>query len=165
MQDTNLPAHSFDCIIDKGLMDSLLCGVKGSEAVENYIQEVERLLTPDGIFICITYGEPAERLKYLEVYDIDSPLFTPWYTDVVGIGLYLLCLLSLPYSPCHALTAKPLESEREELDMDDPNSMYFVYMCRMEPRLEKQKELRKKKQKKLAKLARERKRKTYLNPL
>ena len=40
MQDTNLPEKSFDCIIDKGLLDSLLCGVKGSEAVENYIQEV-----------------------------------------------------------------------------------------------------------------------------
>ena len=40
MQDTNLPEHSFDCIIDKGLLDSLLCGVKGSEAVENYIREV-----------------------------------------------------------------------------------------------------------------------------
>jgi hypothetical protein len=40
MQDTNLPEHTFDCIIDKGLLDSLLCGVKGSEAVENYIREV-----------------------------------------------------------------------------------------------------------------------------
>jgi hypothetical protein len=58
-----------------------------------------------------------------------------------------------------------LESEREELDMDDPESMYFIYLCRKEPRLEKQKELRKKKQKKMAKLARERKRKNHLNPL
>ncbi len=159
MTDTNLPADSFDCIIDKGLLDALLCGVKGTETVENYIQEIERLLTPEGIFICITHGEPNDRLKYLEVYDIDSPLFTPWYTDVIGIRESKFSNSSLIFS------AKPLESEKEELDMDDPNSMYYVYLCRMEPRLQKQKELRKKKQKKMARLARERRRKNHLNPL
>ncbi|CAE7683463.1 Eef1akmt4, partial [Symbiodinium microadriaticum] len=85
MQDTNLPKESFDCIIDKGLMDSILCDLKGEEGVQNLVREVERLLTPDGIFICISHAGPEDRLQYLEVYDIDSPLFTPWYTDVIGI--------------------------------------------------------------------------------
>lgn len=49
--------------------------------------------------------------------------------------------------------------------MNDPDSMYYIYICRMEVRLQKQKELRKKKQKKMAKLARERRRKNRLNPL
>jgi hypothetical protein len=76
------------------------------------------------------------------------------------VSLLLLSSLISPY-----LLAKPLESEREELDMDDPENMYYVYLCRKEPRLANQKELRKKKQKKMAKLARERKRKNHLNPL
>jgi hypothetical protein len=79
------------------------------------------------------------------------------------VSLLLLSSPSLLVSPY--LLAKPLESEREELDMDDPENMYYVYLCRKEPRLANQKELRKKKQKKMAKLARERKRKNHLNPL
>mmetsp|Transcript_2712 Transcript_2712/g.4075 ORF Transcript_2712/g.4075 Transcript_2712/m.4075 type:complete len:270 (+) Transcript_2712:95-904(+) len=146
MQDSNLPEKSFDCIIDKGLLDAILCNLKGEEAVQNYVSEVERLLTPDGLFICISYGEPEDRLKYLEIYDIDSPLFTPWYTDVIGIQ-------------------KPLENDWEELDPDDPASMYFIYLCRMEKKLAKQKVDRKKQQAKKAKKAKEAKRKGHKNAL
>jgi hypothetical protein len=40
MQDTNIEKQSFDCIIDKGLLDSMICELKGEEAVQNYIKEV-----------------------------------------------------------------------------------------------------------------------------
>ena len=43
MQDTNLPKESFDCIIDKGLMDSILCDLKGEEGVQNLVREVSGL--------------------------------------------------------------------------------------------------------------------------
>ena len=139
MQDTNLDKNSFDCIIDKGLLDSIACNHRSEEAIANYICEVERLLVDDGIFILISMGQPAERLKYVELYDIDLPNFTPWYTDVIAIE-------------------KPLEHDGQELDPDDLNSYYFVYICRVEPKLVKQKKDRVKqlarKKKKMDKLRR-----------
>mmetsp|Transcript_18028 Transcript_18028/g.30167 ORF Transcript_18028/g.30167 Transcript_18028/m.30167 type:complete len:278 (-) Transcript_18028:278-1111(-) len=137
MQDTNLPKDSYDCIIDKGLLDSIICNMQSTTAVANYITEVERLLVEDGIFIVISMGTPDERLKYIEHYDIDVPNFTPWYTDVIAMD-------------------KPRIVESEELDPDDMNSYYFVYICRVEPKLVKQKKDRVKqlaiKKKRLAKL-------------
>ncbi len=41
---------------------------------------------------------------------MDEPGFTPWYIEVQAV-------------------LKPLESELEELDQDDPESMYFIYIC------------------------------------
>ena len=120
MQDTNLPESSFDCILDKGLLDSIACNLQSGEAVANYVSEIERLLVSDGIFICISLGAPDERLKFLEIYDIDLPNFTPWYTDVVAME-------------------KPREYDAQETDEEDMSSYYFVYICRVEPKLVKQK--------------------------
>jgi SAM-dependent methyltransferase len=120
MQDTNLPKDHFDCIIDKGLLDSIVCNMQSGSSVANYIKEVERLLVDDGILIIISLGAPDDRLKYIENYDIDLPNFTPWYTDVIAME-------------------KPREVESEDLDPDDMHSYYFVYICRVEPKLVKQK--------------------------
>lgn len=120
MQDTNLKESSFDCIIDKGLLDSIACNLQSNESIANYITEIERLLVEDGIFICLSMGAPEDRLKYLEIYDIDLPNFTPWYTDVIAME-------------------KPREYDSQEQDEDDMNSYYFVYICRVEPKLVKQK--------------------------
>lgn len=137
MQDSDLEKNSFDCIIDKGLFDSIACNMRSDEAIGNYMAEIERLLVEDGIFIMISMGNPEERLKYIEMYDIDLPNFTPWYTDVVALE-------------------KPRQLESEEFDEDDINSYYFIYLCRVEPKLVKQKKDRVKqlarKKKKLAAL-------------
>jgi hypothetical protein len=63
-----------------------------------------------GVFILISSCNPEGRLHYLEQYDADEPGFTPWYVEVQAV-------------------MKPLEYEAEELDADDPESMYFVYIC------------------------------------
>jgi hypothetical protein len=41
MRDTHLPRSSFDGIIDKALLDSLLCDSSGEIAVQQYLQEVD----------------------------------------------------------------------------------------------------------------------------
>jgi hypothetical protein len=82
MLDTNLPVASFKVIIDKALFDTLLCSTVGATAISQYVFEVDRLLTDDGVFIVISYGNPEQRLHYLEQYDIDEPYYTPWYIEV-----------------------------------------------------------------------------------
>lgn len=116
LTDTNLPAASFNAIIDKALMDTFLCSDVSSSTVAQYVFEVERLLKDDGVFIVISHGNPEQRLQYLEQYDIDEPYYTPWYIDVQAI-------------------VKPKAFDDEELEPDDPDSLYWIYICAMNSEL------------------------------
>ncbi|KAI7754993.1 hypothetical protein M8C21_016357 [Ambrosia artemisiifolia] len=58
-------AGSFDAVIDKGTLDSLLCGNNSKENAGKMLEEVERVLKKDGVYILITYGTPAYRLCLL----------------------------------------------------------------------------------------------------
>jgi EEF1A lysine methyltransferase 4 len=85
MIDTDLPEGIYSAIIDKALFDSLLCSQASSTTVAQYVYEVERLLNDDGVFIIISYGNPEQRLHFLEQYDIDEPHFTPWIVEVQAL--------------------------------------------------------------------------------
>lgn len=42
-----------------------------------------------GVFICISHGEPSERLPFFEHYDLDDLFsFTPWFIEVKPIGIH-----------------------------------------------------------------------------
>jgi hypothetical protein len=127
MTDTDLPEETFGAVIDKALFDSLLCSQTSSTSVAQYVYEVERILNDTGVFIIISYGNPEQRLHYLEQYDIDEPHFTPWIVEVQAL-------------------LKPKIRDDEELDPSDPASMYFIYICR------KSKDLVNKKKVKLGRL-------------
>jgi hypothetical protein len=86
MTDTDLPENSVDAIIDKALLDSLLCSDTGSITVSQYIFEAERLLADTGVLLIISHGNPEDILPFLEQYDIDEPYYTPWLIDVQAIG-------------------------------------------------------------------------------
>ena len=57
---------SFNTVIDKGTLDSVLCGDNSGPNAQKMISEVFRILAPGGHYICITYGDPEHRKKYLE---------------------------------------------------------------------------------------------------
>ena len=57
---------TFNTVIDKGTLDSILCGDNFVPNVQKMISEVFRILAPGGHYICITYGDPEHRKKYLE---------------------------------------------------------------------------------------------------
>lgn len=56
---------SFDSVIDKGTLDSLMCGTDAPFSVSRMINEVNRLLKPGGIYMLITYGDPSVRIPHL----------------------------------------------------------------------------------------------------
>ena len=60
---------SFDIIIDKGTLDSVLCGEGATENIHKALKEVSRVLKPQGTFICVSYGVPEYRLPYFENSD------------------------------------------------------------------------------------------------
>ena len=56
--------HCFDAIIDKGTLDSILCGDSSGPSAEKALREIYRVLNPKGVYIVITYGLPNQRLEY-----------------------------------------------------------------------------------------------------
>lgn len=56
---------SFDCIIDKGTLDAMMCGDDAPHGAYKMLAEVARLMRPGGIYMLITYGAPKERLTLL----------------------------------------------------------------------------------------------------
>jgi ubiquinone/menaquinone biosynthesis C-methylase UbiE len=57
---------SFNTVIDKGTLDSVLCGDNSVPNAQKMIEEVYRILAPGGHYICISYGDPEHRKKHLE---------------------------------------------------------------------------------------------------
>ncbi|KAG7582299.1 S-adenosyl-L-methionine-dependent methyltransferase [Arabidopsis suecica] len=81
---------SFDAVIDKGTLDSILCGSNSRQYSTQMLEEVWRVLKDKGVYILITYGAPIYRLRLfkescswttkLHVIDkslTDQPLETP----------------------------------------------------------------------------------------
>lgn len=46
---------------------------------------MERILTEIGVFIIISYGNPQQRLHFLEQHDLDVPYYTPWTIEVQAL--------------------------------------------------------------------------------
>ncbi|GAB4832490.1 hypothetical protein Ancab_006512 [Ancistrocladus abbreviatus] len=74
----------FDGVIDKGTLDSLMCGTDAPISAARMLGEVCRLLKPGGIYMLITYGDPTVRMPHLnrsvynwkiELYIIPRPGF------------------------------------------------------------------------------------------
>mmetsp|Transcript_55385 Transcript_55385/g.108420 ORF Transcript_55385/g.108420 Transcript_55385/m.108420 type:complete len:223 (+) Transcript_55385:253-921(+) len=59
----------YDCVIDKGTMDSILCGEGSTHNIQTMLREVSRVLKPNGIYIVISYGQPSYRMSYLQRAD------------------------------------------------------------------------------------------------
>ena len=59
--------ESFDIIINKGLLDSILCG-NGSDAnCRSMMQECSRLLDKQhGVMVIVSHGTPGDRLDFLQ---------------------------------------------------------------------------------------------------
>ena len=57
---------TFDSVLDKGTLDSILCGEGSTANVAKYCREVSRVLTEKGVFVVVSYGIPDNRLSYLE---------------------------------------------------------------------------------------------------
>ncbi|KAM0922002.1 hypothetical protein ACQ4PT_006473 [Festuca glaucescens] len=56
---------SFDCVIDKGTLDAMMCGDDAPHGASRMLAEVARITRPGGIYMLITYGAPKERLTLL----------------------------------------------------------------------------------------------------
>ncbi|XP_038719294.1 EEF1A lysine methyltransferase 4 isoform X2 [Tripterygium wilfordii] len=56
---------SFHAVVDKGTLDSILCGNNSRQNAKQMLDEVWRVLKDKGVYILITYGSPTYRLSLL----------------------------------------------------------------------------------------------------
>jgi ubiquinone/menaquinone biosynthesis C-methylase UbiE len=59
----------FQAILDKGTLDSILCGEEAIPIAYKYLREVDRVLSEKGIFICISYGDEEHRINFFKNQD------------------------------------------------------------------------------------------------
>lgn len=95
--------ESFDCVVDKGTMDSILCGEGSTSNTARMLSEVARVLKPGGVFFMVSYGVPDNRLGYLESE-------YPWKVNVSTVS-------------------KPTVSNAALPDSKDANSVHYIYVA------------------------------------
>jgi len=104
MTSLEFPDESFDGVLDKGTLDSILCGEGSTSSVAKVCQEVSRVLKPNGVYFIISYGVPDNRLSYIENADYG------WTVTVHTIP-----------KPTVSATAIP--------DTKDATSVHYIYAC------------------------------------
>lgn len=57
------PDESFNAVIDKGTLDSVLCGEGSTANVAKMCMETSRVLKPNGVYFICSYGVPDNRLQ------------------------------------------------------------------------------------------------------
>merc|ERR1712046_17376 len=59
--DQKYEAGSIQYVIDKGLLDSILCGANSTQNAYTYLMQVKKILAPGGKLLIISYGKPEKR--------------------------------------------------------------------------------------------------------
>ena len=80
MKALNYDNGHFDAVIDKAAIDSVFCGDGAAAGVEQSINEIHRVLSPNGVFISVTYGPEEKRAHFYNKADYN------WNVTVKGIS-------------------------------------------------------------------------------
>lgn len=121
------PDESFDSVIDKGTLDSLMCGSDAPISAAQMLGEVSRLLKPGGIYMLITYGDPTVRMVHL-----NHPVYN-WKT-----ALYIIPRPGFQRPANYTASIKsflePVPTTEKGLlppdfVLEDPDS-HFIYVCK-----------------------------------
>ena len=115
----------FDVVIDKAVLDALFCSAVPQRNVLKYLQEVERVMHSTATFICFSFGQPEDRLNFLDNDDPEEKGFLAWTVDV------------------HAIP-KPTRDPYAVADLSKPSDVYYVYVCTKNEKLDNEKDLKKK---------------------
>jgi SAM-dependent methyltransferase len=62
----NFGNNTFEAVLDKGTLDTLLCYDNSEQLVERALKEIARVLKPGGVFVLVSYGIPKTRKKYFD---------------------------------------------------------------------------------------------------
>ena len=106
MLELQFPDGAFNAVVDKGTLDSILCGEGSTNNVAKALSEVQRVLTDDGVYMFISYGVPKNRLSYLETDECKAV----WSVTVKQV-------------------AKPSVSTAQQ-PTEDSGNVHYIYICK-----------------------------------
>lgn len=61
-----IQTNEYNVVLDKGTLDTILCGDNSEANVEKMLQEINRVLKSNGVYICISYGNNDQRKEFLK---------------------------------------------------------------------------------------------------
>merc|ERR1712187_596563 len=99
-----LPSGNFNVVIDKATLDSILCGEGSTHNAQKMLQEVSRVLQPNGVYIAISHGQPSYRLTYLQRQEFG------WNVKIYTVQ-------------------KPMMGMTASLSADDKDNVHYIYVC------------------------------------
>jgi len=94
---------SFNTIIDKGTLDSVLCSDNSVPNAQKMIAEIFRILVPGGHYICVTYGDSDHRKKHFE---------TQKWGNIA----------------CEKVIKPATSSNANNADENDPKNFHYIYI-------------------------------------
>jgi ubiquinone/menaquinone biosynthesis C-methylase UbiE len=100
------PDESFDVALDKGTLDSILCGEGSVANAAKLCTEISRVLKPNGVYVVVSYGIPDNRVSYLENDDY------AWTVKVHTVP-------------------KPTINAAAVPDTNDANAVHYIYVCKV----------------------------------
>lgn len=62
----SLTPGAYDVILDKGLLDAMLCACNAGEGVAAMVNAVAAGLAPGGAFMVVSFGAPCDRLHWVQ---------------------------------------------------------------------------------------------------
>lgn len=72
---SEINSGDFHVVLDKGTLDSILCGDNSVSNAEKMLSEVYRVLNANGVYICITYGSEEHRKHFLVKFSLKLEKF------------------------------------------------------------------------------------------
>ena len=98
---------NFEAVIDKGTLDSILCGDGSGPNAHQMLSEIYRVLSPNGVYICISYGVKDQRNDYFVNKDFN-------------------------WTVSHHMVAKPTISTSQVVasEKNDEKNFHWVYIMR-----------------------------------
>ncbi|ETV92404.1 hypothetical protein H310_13292 [Aphanomyces invadans] len=80
----DVPDQCFDVVVDKGLLDTVLCGANNIENAVALVHELHRVLKVNGTFVLISHGPPDTRLHYLTRETLEWTVHPPTPIERAG---------------------------------------------------------------------------------
>jgi EEF1A lysine methyltransferase 4 len=108
MRQLALPDATFDTVVDKAALDSVLCSENSYVLAGDCLKQISRVLTPTGVYICVSHGVPKTRLPLLE-----RPEYG-WQVSVKKIAKPML---------------KYMREEFPDITENDDKAFHYIYTC------------------------------------
>jgi hypothetical protein len=110
VRNLQLKDGTFDAVIDKALLDAMVCTDGAKANVELMLSDIHRVLNPTGVYISVSHGTEAQRKKYIKNLKKFNWDRTKHLIQKPGIGP----------------NVKELKIPKE----DDKKNFNFIYACR-----------------------------------